>query len=59
MTDETSSLSCEQLEERLAALHQASLELVQDISVDSLLERIARIACDQVDATLCRDRCAG
>ena len=51
MTDETSSLSCEQLEERLAALHQASLELVQDISVDSLLERIARIACDQVDAT--------
>ena len=51
MTDETTSLSCEQLEERLAALHRASLELVQDISVDSLLKRIARIACDQVDAT--------
>jgi signal transduction histidine kinase len=51
MSDEISSLSCEQLEERLAALHQASLELVQDISVDSLLKRIARIACDQVDAT--------
>ena len=49
--DETPSLSCEQLEERLAALHQASLELVQDISVDSLLQRIARIACDQADAT--------
>ena len=44
-------LSCEQLEERLAALHQASLELVQDISLDSLLQRIARIACDQAGAT--------
>ncbi|QRN82495.1 GAF domain-containing sensor histidine kinase [Chloroflexota bacterium] len=42
---------CEQLEERLAALHLASLELVQDISLDSLLERIARIACDQSSAT--------
>lgn len=41
------TLSCEQLEERLAALHQASLELVQDISIDSLLRRIARIACEQ------------
>jgi two-component system sensor histidine kinase DevS len=45
------TLSCEQLEERLAALHQASLELVQDISLDSLLKRIARIACEQSDAT--------
>ncbi len=45
------SLSCEQLEERLAALHQASLELVQDISIDSLLQRIARIACEQAGAT--------
>lgn len=43
--------SCEQIEERLAALHQASLELVQDISLDSLLERIARVALEQVDAT--------
>jgi len=42
---------CEQLEERLAALHLASLELVQDISLDSLLQRIARIACDQSGAT--------
>jgi len=41
---------CEQLEERLAALHLASLELVQDISLDSLLQRIARIACDQSGA---------
>jgi signal transduction histidine kinase len=45
------TLSAEQLEERLAALHQASLELVQDISLDSLLQRIARIACDQAGAT--------
>lgn len=44
------SLSCEQLEERLAALHRASLELVQDISIDSLLKRIARIACEQSGA---------
>ncbi|MBG0787438.1 MAG: GAF domain-containing sensor histidine kinase [Anaerolineaceae bacterium] len=42
---------CEQLEERLAALHLASLELVQDISLDSLLERISRIACDQSGAS--------
>jgi len=45
------TLSCEQLEERLAALHQASLELVQDISIDSLLQRIVRIACEQAGAT--------
>ncbi|MCB2213877.1 GAF domain-containing sensor histidine kinase [bacterium] len=45
------TLSCEQLEERLAALHDVSLELVQDISLDSLLKRIARIACEQADAT--------
>jgi len=46
----TDTLSCEQLEERLAALHQASLELVQDISIDSLLQKIARIACAQAGA---------
>lgn len=45
------TLSCEQLEERLAALHQTSLELVQEISIDALLERIARIACEQAGAT--------
>jgi signal transduction histidine kinase len=44
------NLTCEQLEERLAALHRASLELVQDISVDSLLKRIARIAREQAQA---------
>ncbi len=49
MTIET-SLSCEQLEERLAALHRASLELVQEISLNSLLERIACIACEQARA---------
>ncbi len=43
-------LTREQLEERLAALHQASLELVQDISLESLLERIAVLACEQVEA---------
>ncbi len=45
-----SALSCEQLEDRLAALHQVSLELVQFISIDSLLERIAHIACEQAVA---------
>ena len=44
------TLSREQLEERLAALHLASLELVQDISLESLLERIAIVACEQVSA---------
>lgn len=46
------ALSCEQLEDRLAALHQVSLELVQFISIDSLLERIAHIACEQANAAL-------
>ncbi len=45
------TITCEQLEERLAALHQASLELVQDISVNSLLERITQIAREQAGAT--------
>jgi len=44
------SLTREQLEERLAALHQASLELVQDVSLESLLERIAAIARQQAAA---------
>jgi len=43
-------LTREQLEERLAALHRASLGLVQDISLESLLERIAMVACEQVSA---------
>ncbi len=43
-------LTREQLEERLATLHQASLELVKDISLETLLERIAQLACEHVDA---------
>ena len=43
-------LSCEQLEERMAALHRASLDLVRDISLESLLERIANEACQQTNA---------
>ena len=43
-------LTREQLQERLIALHNASLELVKDVSLDHLLERIAKVACDQVDA---------
>jgi two-component system, NarL family, sensor histidine kinase DevS len=43
-------LTREQLQERLIALHKASLELVKDISLDHLLERIAKVACEQVDA---------
>ncbi len=46
MTSKT-SLTCEQLEDRLAALHRVSLELVQEISLSILLERIACIACEQ------------
>jgi two-component system, NarL family, sensor histidine kinase DevS len=44
------TLTFEQLEERLAALHRASLELVRDISLESLLHRIAVMACEQVNA---------
>ncbi|HEX9018238.1 MAG TPA: GAF domain-containing sensor histidine kinase [Anaerolineaceae bacterium] len=43
-------LTREQLEERLAALHRASLELVKNISLETLLERIATLACEQVMA---------
>ena len=43
-------LTREQLEERLLALHKASLELIQDISLESLLERIAILACEQAGA---------
>ena len=44
-------IACEPLEARLAALHQASLELVQDISIETLLPRIARIAKEEVCAS--------
>ena len=43
-------LTREQLEERLAALHQASLELVSNLSLDVVLERIVQMAREQVNA---------
>jgi len=43
-------LTREQLQERLIALHRASLELVKDVSLDHLLERIATLACEQAEA---------
>ncbi|MGE5250655.1 MAG: GAF domain-containing protein [Bacteroidota bacterium] len=43
-------LTREQLQERLIALHQASLELVKDVSLETLLERIAAVACSQAQA---------
>lgn len=43
-------LTREQLEERLIALHKASLELFKDFSLDTLLERIVTLACEQADA---------
>jgi len=43
-------LTREQLQERLIALHKASLELVSDVSLETLLERIATVACEQSDA---------
>jgi two-component system, NarL family, sensor histidine kinase DevS len=43
-------LTREQLEDRLAALHRASLELVSNLSLDTVLERIAEMARDQAGA---------
>lgn len=43
-------LTRQQLEERLIALQQASLQLVEDVSLESLLERIATVACEQAQA---------
>ncbi|RJP53088.1 MAG: GAF domain-containing protein [Anaerolineaceae bacterium] len=43
-------LTREELQERLIALHQASLELVKDVSLETLLERIATVACEQASA---------
>lgn len=43
-------LTREQLEERLAALHLASLELVSDLSLENVLERIAQLALEQAHA---------
>jgi two-component system sensor histidine kinase DevS len=44
------SLTREQLEERLAALHRASLELVRDLSRNAVLERIVNLAREQSKA---------
>jgi signal transduction histidine kinase len=43
-------LTAEQLQERLLALYHASLDLVQEISLESLLQRIATLACEQAKA---------
>ena len=43
-------LTREDLQDRLIALHRASLELVANISLETLLERIVSIACEQVKA---------
>lgn len=43
-------LTREELQERLIALHRASLELVKSISLETLLERVASIACEQAGA---------
>jgi signal transduction histidine kinase len=43
-------LTREQIEERLAALHRVSLELVGDLSLEVVLERIVTLARDQVNA---------
>jgi signal transduction histidine kinase len=43
-------LTREQLQDRLVALHRASLELVKDVSLASLLERIASLACELAGA---------
>jgi two-component system sensor histidine kinase DevS len=43
-------LTHEQLDDRLAALHRASLELVGNLSLEGVLERIVNLAREQVDA---------
>jgi len=43
-------LTREQLEARLLALHKSSLELVQITALDTLLQRIAALACEQAEA---------
>lgn len=43
-------LTREQLQERLIALHRASLELIKDVSVEHLLQRIVSTACEQAGA---------
>jgi len=43
-------LTREELQDRLIALHQASLELVKNVSLETLLERIVSMACEQSGA---------
>ncbi len=43
-------LTREQLQERLIALHEASLELTKDVPLEVLLEKIVSIACELSDA---------
>src|SRR5512135_1599802 len=43
-------LTREELQDRLIALHRASLELVKDVSLESLLERIVSMACELAGA---------
>jgi GAF domain-containing protein len=43
-------LSREQIEERLVALHRASLELVSNLSLETVLERIVNLAREQAGA---------
>lgn len=47
----TPPLSPQQQEGRFLALHQASIDLVQEFSLDTLLEKLATIALEQVNAT--------
>ncbi len=44
------TLSCEQLQARLLALHRANLELIKDVSLETLLQRIAQVAREQAEA---------
>ena len=44
------TLTREQLEERLVALHRASLQLVSDVSHNNVLERIVHLAREQANA---------
>ena len=43
-------LTREELQDRLIALHRASLEMVKAVSLETLLERIVALACDQAGA---------
>lgn len=43
-------LTREELQDRLFALHRASLELIKDVSLETLLERIVSLACELAGA---------